>query len=106
VAQIVGAAVRSLPPLQREVLVLTHYEGFALDEIARAVGAEAGAVKARLHRARENLKRALAPLKQQRKGYGANGAVNDSELEPGDKGWCMMSALWTLNRNYSFLART
>jgi DNA-directed RNA polymerase specialized sigma24 family protein len=33
-----------------------------LDEIARVVGAELAAVKSRLHRARENLRRMLAPL--------------------------------------------
>ena len=51
--QIVEAAVGSLPPLQREVLLLAEYEGLSLDEIARAVDAEVGTVKARLHRARE-----------------------------------------------------
>jgi len=63
-AEIVGAAVRALPPLQREALVLAEYEGLSLDEIAHAVESEVGAVKARLHRARENLRRMLAPLKE------------------------------------------
>jgi DNA-directed RNA polymerase specialized sigma24 family protein len=36
-AAVVGAAVRSLPPLQREVLLLAQYEGFSLDEIAHIV---------------------------------------------------------------------
>jgi RNA polymerase sigma-70 factor (ECF subfamily) len=63
-AKVVGAAVRSLPPLQREALVLAQYEGLSLEEIARTVEAEVGTVKARLHRARENLRRMLAPLKQ------------------------------------------
>jgi RNA polymerase sigma-70 factor (ECF subfamily) len=62
-AAIVGDAVRSLPPLQREVLILAEYEELSLEEIARAVGAEIGTVKSRLHRARENLRRMLAPLK-------------------------------------------
>lgn len=62
ISEIVGAAVASLPPLQREVLLLAHYEGFSLEEIARAVNIEVGAVKARLFRARQNLKRILAPL--------------------------------------------
>ena len=34
----------------------------SLEEIARSVDAEGGTVKARLHRARENLRRILAPL--------------------------------------------
>ena len=63
VAEIVGEAVRMLPPLQREVLILAEYEELALDEIARAVESEIGTVKSRLHRARENLRRILAPLK-------------------------------------------
>lgn len=59
----VGEAIRSLPPLQREVLILIEYEGLTLEETARAVTTEVGTVKARLHRARENLRRVLAPLK-------------------------------------------
>jgi len=61
-AEIVGRAVRSLPPLQREVLILAEYEGLSLEEIARAVQSEIGTIKSRLHRARENLRRMLAPL--------------------------------------------
>jgi RNA polymerase sigma-70 factor (ECF subfamily) len=52
-----------LPPLQREVLILSEYEDLSLEEIARAVEAEVGTVKSRLHRARENLKQMLAPLR-------------------------------------------
>jgi RNA polymerase sigma-70 factor (ECF subfamily) len=61
-SETVAAAVASLPPLQREVLLLAQYEGFTLEEIARALNVEVGAVKARLFRARQNLKRILAPL--------------------------------------------
>jgi RNA polymerase sigma-70 factor (ECF subfamily) len=63
-ADIVGAAVQALPPFQREVLVLAQYEGLSLEEIARSVEAEVGTVKSRLHRARENLRRMLGPLKE------------------------------------------
>jgi RNA polymerase sigma factor (sigma-70 family) len=63
-AEAVAASVQSLPPLQREALILAEYEGFKLHEIAEAVEAEVGAVKARLHRARENLRKTLAPLAQ------------------------------------------
>src|SRR5262249_28735126 len=63
ISEIVGAAVRSLPPLQREVLILAEYEEMSLEEIARTVESEVGTVKSRLHRARENLRRLLAPLK-------------------------------------------
>jgi len=57
----VQEAVLSLPPLQRETLVLFEYEGLALNEIASLVGSDVGAVKARLHRARERLRTALQP---------------------------------------------
>jgi RNA polymerase sigma-70 factor (ECF subfamily) len=63
IGEIVGKAVGSLPPLQREVLVLAEYEELSLEEIARVVNSEVGTVKSRLHRARENLRRMLAPLK-------------------------------------------
>jgi len=63
IADIIGKAIQDLPPLQREVLVLCQYEDLSLEEIARTVDAEVGTVKSRLHRARENLKRMLMPLK-------------------------------------------
>jgi RNA polymerase sigma-70 factor, ECF subfamily len=61
-ADLVAQAVQSLPPLQREALILSHYEELSLEEIARTVDAEVGTVKSRLSRARENLRRILAPL--------------------------------------------
>ena len=60
-SQRVKEAVVSLPPLQREALVLFEYEGLALNEIAEVVGSDVGAVKARLHRARERLRNTLRP---------------------------------------------
>ena len=57
----VRQAVLGLPPLQREALVLFEYEGLALSEIADIVGADVGAVKARLFRARESLRNTLGP---------------------------------------------
>jgi RNA polymerase sigma-70 factor (ECF subfamily) len=67
-SQIVGVAVAALPPLQRDVLILAEYEELSLEEIARTVGAELAAVKSRLHRARQNLRRMLAPLLIEAKG--------------------------------------
>jgi RNA polymerase sigma-70 factor (ECF subfamily) len=61
-AEAVARAVASLPALQREALILAEYENLSLEEIGRAAGAELAAVKSRLHRARENLRRMLAPL--------------------------------------------
>jgi RNA polymerase sigma-70 factor, ECF subfamily len=63
ISDVVGRAVRALAPLQREVVILAEYEGLTLAEIARAVDADIGTVKSRLHRGRENLRRLLAPLR-------------------------------------------
>ena len=63
IGDIVGQAVRALPPLQCEVVILVEYEGLTLAEVALAVDADVGTVKSRLHRARENLRRTLAPLR-------------------------------------------
>jgi RNA polymerase sigma-70 factor (ECF subfamily) len=57
----VRRAVFSLAPLQREALVLFEYEGLSLSEIAQITGADVGAVKGRLFRARERLKSLLRP---------------------------------------------
>jgi len=57
----VREAVFTLPPLQREALILFEYEELSLSEIATVVGADVGAVKARLYRAREQLRSTLRP---------------------------------------------
>jgi RNA polymerase sigma-70 factor (ECF subfamily) len=57
----VREAVMSLPPLQREALVLFEYEDLSLSEIADITQSDVGAVKGRLFRAREGLKRMLRP---------------------------------------------
>jgi RNA polymerase sigma-70 factor (ECF subfamily) len=68
---IVAQAVASLPPLQREALILAEYEEMSLEEIGQFTGADLAAVKSRLHRARVNLRRMLAPLLEpERTGYG------------------------------------
>ena len=57
----VRRAIATLPPLQREALILFEYEELPLSEIASIVGADVGTVKSRLHRARERMRRLLAP---------------------------------------------
>ena len=57
----VREAIFSLPPLQREALILFEYEGLSLNEVAEVAGTDAGAIKARLYRAREGLRRILRP---------------------------------------------
>lgn len=77
-AQAVQVAVDALPPLQREVLLLAEYDELSLEEIARTVESEVGTVKARLHRARENLRRMLAPLKQRNERSIQHGTIKRS----------------------------
>ena len=57
----VREAIFSLPPLQREALILFEYEGLSLNEVAEVAGTDTGAIKARLYRAREGLRRTLRP---------------------------------------------
>ena len=65
-AATIARAVATLPPLQREAILLAEYEEMSLEEIAGATGAELAAVKSRLHRGRENLRAMLAPLLESR----------------------------------------
>jgi RNA polymerase sigma-70 factor (ECF subfamily) len=58
---LVARAVAQLPVLQREAIVLFTFEELSLGEIAKIAGVDAGAVKSRLHRARESLRAALKP---------------------------------------------
>ena len=61
IREAVRRAVDHLSPLQREAIVLFEYEGLNLAEIALVCDTDVGTIKARLHRARERLRRALAP---------------------------------------------
>lgn len=61
-SEVVARAVAALPFGQREAIILFEFEGLALEEIAGLLKIETGAVKARLHRARETLRHRLAPL--------------------------------------------
>ncbi|HYL74635.1 MAG TPA: RNA polymerase sigma factor [Bryobacteraceae bacterium] len=63
ISSAVGDAVAELPHLQQEALILFQYEGLALEEIAQVLGTDVGTVKSRLHRARERLRRELAPYR-------------------------------------------
>ncbi|HSG82231.1 MAG TPA: sigma-70 family RNA polymerase sigma factor, partial [Gemmatimonadota bacterium] len=51
-------ALARLTPEERQAFVLKHVEGFAYEEMAELLGASVGALKMRVHRARE----ALQPL--------------------------------------------
>lgn len=60
---VVQSAISGLPPLQREAIVLFEFEELSLEEIAAVVGSDVGTIKSRLHRAREGLRRRLAPYR-------------------------------------------
>lgn len=60
--ELVANAVRGLPPLQRETLLLREYEGLSYDEIAVVVNSTPEVVKARLYRARRLLAAQLGQL--------------------------------------------
>jgi RNA polymerase sigma-70 factor (ECF subfamily) len=62
-AEAVRRAVLALPEGQREAIALFEFEELSLAETASALGIEPNAVKARLYRGREMLKKSLAPLR-------------------------------------------
>ena len=64
--EMVARAVQKLPPLQREAIILAEYEELTLEEIARVTESAVSGVKSRLHRARANLRRMLAPLLEEK----------------------------------------
>jgi RNA polymerase sigma-70 factor (ECF subfamily) len=57
----VERAIAGLAPTYREVLVLRDVEGLTAGEVAEVTGLSVDAVKSRLHRARSDLRRRLAP---------------------------------------------
>lgn len=61
---VIAQMISRLPGLQREALILFEYEGFQLNEISEIVNSDVGVVKSRLHRARERMKRLLAPYRK------------------------------------------
>lgn len=55
----VRAAVRGLPPRQREAIVLKVYSDLTYEEVASILGVTVGAAKAHVHQATANLRRRL-----------------------------------------------
>lgn len=55
-------AIATLPPEQREVIVLRDVEGLSAEEAANVIGIEIGALKSRLHRARMALRSELSSV--------------------------------------------
>ncbi len=58
----IRSAIAELPTDYRDVLALHHLEGMQVDEMAQRLGIPVGTVKSRLSRARNALRRRLAPL--------------------------------------------
>ncbi len=58
----VAQRVSALPPRQREVLVLTFYEGLAAEDVADLLEIEVSCVYANLYQARRRLRTELAPF--------------------------------------------
>ena len=61
----IQAAVRRLPLPQREALVLREYHGLSYSEIGETLGRSLENVKVLIFRAREALRKELAPMKQE-----------------------------------------
>lgn len=59
----VSAAIRRLSARQQEILQLHTYREFSLEECAQILSLSLGSVRTHYHRAKENLRRELAPLK-------------------------------------------
>ena len=59
IGEAVQAAVARLPPRQRLIFVMRHFEDLKLNEIARALGLAEGTVKRQLHAAVHRLRRLL-----------------------------------------------
>jgi RNA polymerase sigma factor (sigma-70 family) len=58
--QMIQRALEALTPEQREAILLSRYQGLSYAEIAQISGCSEGAVKTRVFRAMETLKKALA----------------------------------------------
>jgi len=69
-ARRVARALAELPAVQREAVVLFEIEGFSIEEIGSLQGASVSAVKSRLARGRDRLRRHY-----QRLGFGPEGAA-------------------------------
>jgi RNA polymerase sigma-70 factor, ECF subfamily len=55
----VWQAIRTLPPLQAQVIALHYYEDYSVAQVAAALGKAPGTIKAQLHHGRRKLARLL-----------------------------------------------
>jgi RNA polymerase sigma-70 factor (ECF subfamily) len=61
IAGLIEPALKRLTETERTAFVLRHYEGYDIEEIARALGVQANAAKHSVFRAVQKLRRALEP---------------------------------------------
>jgi len=59
----IAEAVKKLPPKQRAIFILRHYDELSNEEIAKIVGKSVGGVKANYFQALQKMKKHLAPWK-------------------------------------------
>jgi RNA polymerase sigma-70 factor (ECF subfamily) len=69
-AEVLGPAIRALPPALREALILRDVEGLPARRAARALGVREATFKSRLHRARAALRSQLSPWVEKPTGVG------------------------------------
>jgi len=60
--QLVRNAVDVLPPGQRDAVLMHYIDGLSCEEVAFLLGSSPGAIRVRLHRARQRLREQLATL--------------------------------------------
>ena len=60
--ELVRAAIEQLPERDKELMLLKYTEGWSYRQLAAHLGLSESAIEARLHRAREKMRRALAQL--------------------------------------------
>jgi len=60
--QLVRDAVDVLPPGQRDAVLMHYIDGLSCEEVAVLLGSSSGAIRVRLHRARQQLREQLATL--------------------------------------------
>jgi RNA polymerase sigma-70 factor (ECF subfamily) len=58
----IAESIAELTAAERTAFVLRHYEGMCIDDISRVLGCRPGAVRHRVFRAVQKLRRALEPL--------------------------------------------
>jgi RNA polymerase sigma-70 factor (ECF subfamily) len=64
----IDAALQQLPPKQRSIFVLRHYNELSLKDIAEVLGVAEGTVKAQLFRAIKKLQKELSPFHKPQRG--------------------------------------